>query len=312
MDFGQIIKRSWQIVKGNRFLWWLGILAGFSGGAGSNFYRFNKFNSTSEIPGSISSSLPSTGGVSSFINSNLGWILFFFLLALIIIVVLIYIINSAKAGLIIAANQIEEGDGTKLKFGSAFKKGSKFAWRLLGLDLLVSLIILCAFIIVFAPAIVLTFPHAARVDDFLSIFMMFWFVIAGAVAVILALYLTLILFLAERSLILDGKRIVESLGVAKDLFWRQKGNTILTWLLGIVLGILFFIAAVVATMIFVAIFGLIGYLLYLLSHATVIVYAIFLGIILIITLFIINGIFNAFLSTFFTLSFRAIKFLGKK
>lgn len=316
MDFGQIIKRSWEIVRTNRFLWWLGILAGLTGGTGTNFYRYNKLNFSNKASESISSSLPNTGGmssaISSFMSSNLGWILFFFLLALIIIIVLIYIINSAKAGIIIAGNQIEEGEKEKLKFGSAFKKGSVFAWRLLGLDLLIALIIFLAIAVVVLPALVLTYSYSPQVEIFLTILVMSYFVIAGVAAVLLTLYLTMILFLAERNLILDGKKIIESLKIAKDLFWRQKGNVFLTWLLSIVLATIYFILAVIAVLIFVAIFGLIGYLLYLLSQTLAIVYMVVLAIILVVGVFVINGIFTAFLSTFFTLSYRAIKFLGRK
>ncbi|HEX9797413.1 MAG TPA: hypothetical protein VGA52_10520, partial [Anaerolineales bacterium] len=134
MDYGAILKRTWDITWRYKGLWVLGILAGCSGGGGGGG------------GGNAGSGVNYSGGSGDFpqverffesidpailVAVVIGIVLLILLMSLIFIVLGIL----GQAGLIYGFDQADEGQTVSLS--SAFKGGLEHFWRLLGLNLLV-------------------------------------------------------------------------------------------------------------------------------------------------------------------------------
>ncbi len=160
MDYGDILKRTWEITWRFKGLWILGILAscgqsngGGGGGSGGNF----------------SSSVPGNGGgtgdfpqLEQFFNSvdEAVWIALIIAIVLFVIVVglIAFVLGIlGQAGLIHGFDMADEGEA--VTFVSAFKGGLDYFLRLLGLQLLLlvfGIVLAIALLITILPFTVLT------------------------------------------------------------------------------------------------------------------------------------------------------------
>lgn len=133
MDYGAIVKRSWDIVKKNRFLWWLGLLAlgaesgsgfgGFPGGGGGGGYApptDYENHDTSQPLVMLEKAKSKVLGASDNAVTNdfrtaVSWlgdhwlaVLIISIILTLIYVLIMYIAESAKAGLILSVALIEK------------------------------------------------------------------------------------------------------------------------------------------------------------------------------------------------------------
>ncbi|MDA0245921.1 MAG: hypothetical protein OT477_21115 [Chloroflexi bacterium] len=140
MDYGDLLKRGWNITWNHKYLWWLGFLAALGGsagsgggsGGGSNFSFPSGSGSSSPTTGTGSGDLPfDEAQIEQFFEgfSNNGDVLagvgiaFVALFACLFLffIVMWFVRLAAEAGLIHAASEIN--DGQKTSFGSAFGHG---------------------------------------------------------------------------------------------------------------------------------------------------------------------------------------------
>lgn len=328
MDFGQIIKRAWELTKHNRFLWWLGILAFFTEGASSFSSSVPRSIPafTDHTEQSISSLLPratadsvslepvaktTADSVTNSLFSSPENILRVVIIAAVIIslfLILIYLSCSAKAGLILSTNELEEKNKA-LGFAKAFHQGKQFVWRLFGMGLFVALMMLFVITCVTIPLIIL------YVVGHNSTSMMITLVLAVILFVILfimiAIYLGVLMKFAERVLVLQDYGILKSLHTAHHIMRLELGNALLTYLISIALSLLTGVVLFFGLFIAGAILFGIGALIYFLVHtAGAVIYGIIVGLAFLTALFIVNGLITAFISSYWTLSYRTLDYLS--
>ena len=161
MDFGEILKRTWEITWRFKGLWVLGILAscgsgnGGGGGGGGG--------------GNVSNAFPNNGGgsgnfpqIEQFFNSVDEAVWIALILAIILIFLLIALVAfvlgvMGQAGLIFGFGQADEGETVGLI--SAFKGGLQYFLRLFGLRLLLiafGLVLTIALLLMILPVAILT------------------------------------------------------------------------------------------------------------------------------------------------------------
>lgn len=133
MDFGAILKRTWNITWKFKGLWVLGILAGCSGrsGGGSGGNASNSIN--------FQGSGDSYPQLERFINSIdpsvwIGLIVAIVLILLVLALVFMVLAILGQGGLIHGFDRADEGELVTLS--TAFRGGVPYFWRLFGLQVL--------------------------------------------------------------------------------------------------------------------------------------------------------------------------------
>lgn len=325
MDYGAIIKRSWEITKKYRFIWWLGLLAilaegGMSGFNGADPNLFD--NLVSPTPTAISIYQPkgetktkvlsdTTEQIASKAKnydsySALG-IAIFTILAIALFIILLYISYSASAGLILSAERLETSN-VSLGFQKAFHQGRNYAWRLFALRLLPALLILIIGGIIMTPLLILVATNSLSAGYIISSILL---IIAGIILIIpLAIYLSIVILLGSRHLVIKNGRIVKSLKEGHLVFMRNFGKSLIVWLIFIGLGLGYAFIILIAGAIAGGTLFLFGLLIFLLFKAMgAIIYGVLAFLILLAAVLIIGGIFTGFISVYWTLSYRALSFL---
>jgi hypothetical protein len=139
MDYGDVLKRAWQIIWKHKVLWIFGILAGCSGGGGGG--GANNFRSSYQGGESSQQFQPF---VDQFQNIP-QWMVALFVIILIVVVLLLVVVSIflgtiGRVGLVRGTQQAE-GGAAALTFGELFSGSMPYFWRVFGLNLLVGLAI---------------------------------------------------------------------------------------------------------------------------------------------------------------------------
>ena len=146
MDFGNILKRAWEIIWNHKILWLFGILAscGSGGGGGGNF-GFSGSASGGDfggLPPNIQRFFFNFERAVERIRPEqifaiaAGIIVFAFVLA----IVFFFLRTLGRVALIKGAYQAELGE--KLSFSQLFNDSKPYYWRALGLSLLLGILVL--------------------------------------------------------------------------------------------------------------------------------------------------------------------------
>ncbi len=163
MDYGNILRRSWDIIWNHKFMMVLGFLAalgngissgGGNGGGGNTGYSFDgsEFNALPQVTENLGAILATVGVL------MMGLICFLIILGLILWLLRL----TAQAGLIDAAARLDAGE--KVSFGEAFSAGWQKLGRMIGINLVlfgVFIIIAVVGFLVLAFAIGASFAGAA-------------------------------------------------------------------------------------------------------------------------------------------------------
>jgi hypothetical protein len=151
MDFGDILKRTWDITWKFKGLWVLGILAGCSGrsGGGSSGNASNSIN----YQGS-GSSWPQFERFVNSIDPSVWIAIGIALVCLVLLLVVVFLVLGiiGQAGLIHGFDRADEGELVTLS--SAFRGGVPYFWRLFGLQLLLMVLGILVAIVVVAGIVV--------------------------------------------------------------------------------------------------------------------------------------------------------------
>lgn len=135
MDYGNLFRRSWDIVWQNKYLFILGFLAALGGGGSGNNFNYSFPNSSSSggpnIPADAMAEFRTFW--TQYGGMILGLLCFFFILGIVFWLVRL----AAQGGLIESVSRIEAGE--KMSFGTAFSAGVSRIWGLIGLNLLLNL-----------------------------------------------------------------------------------------------------------------------------------------------------------------------------
>ncbi|MCA9946670.1 MAG: hypothetical protein KC449_24480 [Anaerolineales bacterium] len=242
MDFGQLFRRSWDIVWQNKYLFILGFLAalgaGGNGGSGVNYnFPSSSTSPTRPFPSDFANEV--TLFWDQYGGLVLGLVCFFFVLGIIFWLIRL----SAQGGLIEAVDRIESGE--KMSFGKAFSAGVNRLTSLAGLNLLLNgpFILLG---LIFAGIGGSFFVSAMRQGGELTEAMGQTFAILAACGGLLAclllpigLVVAIVLPFAQRGLLLQKMGVVESIRHGWAVVRNNIGDIIMLIIAFVVLGFLF-------------------------------------------------------------------------
>lgn len=244
MDYGNLLKRSWDIVWNNKFLFVLGFLAALgSGGGGSNANgNFNYQFGPDDVPSEM------LDQVTRFWAQYGALVIGLACLGFIIAIILWLVRLAAQASLISAVERIEAGE--KMTFGEAFSAGVGKLGRMVGLNVVMygpfTLFGLLAAGAGLATAWTAFSSAAAGASqsDIEAIFGgigIFWVCIACVACLIvpLMLFVSVIYPFAQRGTILRDLSVMDSIRHGWQLVKANAGDVVLLVVLFIVLGVLF-------------------------------------------------------------------------
>jgi len=156
MDYGEVLKKSWNIIWKFKVLWIFGLLAscGRNAGGGGGGQSFN-FRTT---PGTFSNQnpfprlQPFLERIQNFFAQIPIWVYILVILAVLIwIVIVIFISTIGRIGLVRGAWLVDAG-AERLSFGQLWGEGLHYFWRIFLLDLLFLIIGIAIAVIIFVPA----------------------------------------------------------------------------------------------------------------------------------------------------------------
>jgi hypothetical protein len=316
MDYGRLISRAFEITKRHRFLWWLGILAGFTEmGGGFNFpspgdfgkdwpkpsHHYEQFSqSLQQLHFSLSSFFPPefSDPINYFGRSMFLLIVLIAGLALVIGLGILVISTMARGGLIASVAGIERQEPVSFKLG--FRAGYHAFWRIVAANLLVGLGVLGILALLALPVIILavTEHHVGAV-------------ILGVLAVLILLpiliYCGNLTMYAMRVILIENGGVQASLSGAHQIIKRNLGPVLLVWLLAVALGLGFAVALIVAFLIVLIPLGLLGWAIYAgLGMTVTIIYAVIFGLLVLAGMIFVQGLWSTFHSSYWTLAYLAL------
>lgn len=308
MDFGRILRRSWELTIGHRWLWWLGILAAFTEGTTGSIARF-----PTTVPGSAPTGAgpdPLTHLIQTWTTTDTQIAIGLGVVLLLVVLVFAYLSFAADAGLIQSVDQLEV-DGTSLGFGPAFHRGRAFVWRLFGLNLLMGVLALTPLGLL--AGILVGLYGALSHGTPLAIGLVLLGLIGLLVWLVFVFYLSIVQRLAQRGIVLHGQRIVAAVRGAMTLVRDQVGSAAVTLLVLVGVGLLVGLGLIVALFVVLAVLIALGALIYLATKTVgTIIYGGIALLALTAALIVWSGIYTTFLSSYWTLSYRALAYLHQQ
>ncbi len=249
MDYGNLLKRSWDIVWNNKFLFILGFLAALGSGgsnpssrANGNFnYQFGPEDVPSEMLDQVTQFWAQYGAL----------VIGVICLGVIVSIILWLVRLVAQAGMISAVDRIEAGE--KMTFSETFSAGVGKLGRMVGVNVVMygpfTLFGLLAGGAGLATAWTAISSAAAGASqaDIEAMFGglgIFWVCVACVACLIvpLVLFVTVIYPFAQRGAILQDLGVIDSIRHGWQVVKVNAGDVILLVVLFIVLGIVFGLA----------------------------------------------------------------------
>ena len=244
MDYGNILRRSWDVIWNHKFMLVLGFLAalgsGVSGGGGGNNanYTFDgtEFDAIPQISENLGAVIAAAGAVVA------GLLCFFFIVAIVLWLVRL----TAQAGMIDAAYRLDAGE--KVTFGEAISAGWHKLGRMIGINILlfgVFFLMAIVGVIVLALGIGATAAGAAASEgDFgallgglgMGIFALICCLMC--VFLLVAIVVNVLYPFAQRAAILEDMGVIASIGRGWQVIKENLGEVIILLLLFMLLGFL--------------------------------------------------------------------------
>ncbi|OGD63956.1 hypothetical protein A2215_01285 [Candidatus Berkelbacteria bacterium RIFOXYA2_FULL_43_10] len=319
MDYIQILKKSWELIKKNKFLWFLGFLSAGASSAGSgNYYSYgdsdyqDKFKEIQngdniallkDILGTVKAQV---SPASKVLGESIGpgafdnfWLwLALAIGVLILIIALIYVAITEKSAIIWAVSEL--GQNKVATLGASWKAGHRYFWRRLSLAVVV-------FFILFLPLMVLSIPVTLLAIFNQVILAVIVGIVFGLAYIVYAIYINLFIPYSERYLVLGNVSATKALSESKKLFGLKWGEIVLVYL------IIFGIRTVFTLAMFLALFSamltliLPSYLLILLNSILGGAYIAIFVIAILVSLVVLSSALNAYASSCVTLAYERIK-----
>ncbi len=249
MDYGNLLKRSWDIVWNNKFLFILGFLAALgSGGSNPNSRATGNYNyqfGPEDVPSEM------LDQVTKFWAQYGALVIGVICLGVIVSIILWLVRLVAQAGMISAVDRIEAGE--KMTFSEAFSAGVGKLGRMVGVNVVMygpfTLFGLLAGGAGLATAwtAISSAASGASQADIEAMFGglgIFWVCVACVACLIvpLVLFVTVIYPFAQRGAILQDLGVIESIRHGWQVVKVNAGDVVLLIVLFIVLGIVFGLA----------------------------------------------------------------------
>ena len=256
MDYGNILRRSWDVIWNHKFMLVLGFLAALgsgAGGGGDTGYTFDgsEFEAMPEIAENLGAIIAAASAI------ILGLVCFFFILAIVLWLVRL----TAQAGMIDAAARLDAGE--KVSFGEAISAGWHKLGRMVGLNLvLFGIFILAAIVgvmVLVVGAGATAAGAAASQGDFGAVLGGLGAGLIGLICCLMCLFLllgivvTVLYPFAQRAAVLEDMGVIESIGRGWQVIKDNLGEVIILILLFLLLG---FVVGAVTLAIFIPVAAL--------------------------------------------------------
>jgi hypothetical protein len=297
MTYGELLSEAFRLTWRNRFLWFFGF---FVAGAGGSF----------SFPTNVGGQLRQNpfgqgGGPLRWISENL--VLFLTaVIAVVVVLTLVFLVLSMISHGALADSVAALHRGESRRFGSAFRAGTASFWRVLRLKVLFLLMALGLALLIFLP-VVLGGIAAFSLTDSTGVRVLA--VVLGILFVFVALVVVFLPFaivnqFALRELVVNRRRILESIGGGFGLFRWNIGRSLLVWLLQLAVMLGLGVAALVVIVIFGAILLGPAIALFATDHTTAgLAAGVVGGLLFLVPLFVISGAVGAFNHAYWTLAY---------
>ena len=297
MNYGELLSEAFRLTWRNRFLWFFGFFVAGAGGS---------FNFPTDFGGQMERNpLGGAEGPLRWISENV--VLFLTaVIALVVVLALVFLVLSMISHGALADSVAALHRGETRRFGSAFRAGTATFWRVLGLKVLFLLMALGLALIIFLP-VVLGGIAVFSLSDSTGLRVLA--VVLGVLFVLVAFIVVFLPFaivnqFAMRELVVNRRRILESIGGAFGLFRRHIGRSLLVWLLQLAVMLGLGIAALVVIVIFGAILLGPAIALFATDHTTAgVVAGVVGGLLFLVPVFVISGAVGAFNHSYWTLAY---------
>lgn len=308
LDYFGILKDAFSMVRHNRYLWYLGILAGggfgsgFSGGGNpSDFFQQDKDNSASAAPSSQTNTSFDMNQVWSEVVRWMqdNWLLVAIIASTVVILIVVMTILScmAKSGLVHSVDSLSKNEE------SSFGKGMRFGWhrwwRVFGASFLIGLVVFAVFLALGIPVITLFFvsPIIGVLITILVLPVFFFIAILSGV----------IFEYALRYISLKEGKAVTSIKNGMNLMKNTKKETFFIWLITVGVAMVAGIVLIMAMILVLLILVLLGLLFFILSPIAGMIYAGIAIIAFVIAIFTAGGFLSSLVSAYWTLCFKELE-----
>ena len=247
MDYGQLLRDSWQIVWKNKFLLILGFLAALGGSSGAGSSNSNIGFSGDEIPPDFAER------ADVFLALFAPFLLGLICLGILVAIVFWLIRLTAQAGLISAAARLE--DGEKVSLGEALGAGLSKLGRMIGIYILLYGPFILLVVVIVGLALLLAgaaigyeFSNASEALE--SVIASLAIVIA-CVALLFCILLPLVLLVSifmpfvQRAAVLEDLGVTASVGRAWQVIRSNLGESVIVVLLMVAISIVYSIGMLV-------------------------------------------------------------------
>lgn len=246
IDFGAIFRRAWEICWQNRWLFLLGILAalGSAGGGGNTSFSY------SFGPGDVGPEFERQ--MEEFFRTLVAaWpYLLFGTIVLTLFGLLLWLLSlTARGGLIAAAAELDgetaAGSDAALGFGAAMRRGRRYLLRLVGLELLlygpVFLLVVIPLAVLIASVVsagIAAFDEPGALGGIVLVALT-CLCLLGCLAILWQIFLAFLHPLAQRSLVLDDRRVIDAVRHGWQILSGRPGDMLVLVLLLFILGLIY-------------------------------------------------------------------------
>ena len=288
-----IIKDAWQIIWNNKYLWWFGFFIALGGGGSSNFQLPMNNNGKWE-----EKTKAGKEEILSFINGHFEWIAAGLIILTAIAIALLVLRIISQAAIIKSVSSIKKGG--KSNFSIGFKKGRKYFWKLLAIDLILGFFTFGILIVLFLPVVFLFHVKSYIAASLLLILAILIFIPLIILVSFLKKYAYFYLVLAKSG-------IKSSIENAYQVFRKNTLPSLIMALLLLAIGIIAGIAIIMLILPLALVFILIGLVLYFILAKVGIFITAVLGILIFILIaFLLSSAVTAFRQTAWLLFFQEI------
>lgn len=302
MNYGDILRRALSISWRHPYLWLLALLAG-EGGAISLSQNGGGRGGRYQ-PGAAGTPAyhPDAGQVTAWLSSHaaLLWTAGAVLAGILIV---LFVISAVAQGALVRA--VAEHDAERpYGFGAAWRAGVATFWPLLRLKLLVLAIAAASLLVLFSLGL-FSFAGFRSGDIGLGIAG----AVAGGVVLLLAIPVGIVIgvlvVLAARAVVLDGRDVRSGLRWAWDIIRRRTGRVALIWVLAVVAGIVGGIGVAIGEVIVAVPLAAVVVGAYLTGGSVAaIAVGVVLGLVWVAAALVLLGAVAAYLSSLWTLAYR--------
>ncbi|MBU2595295.1 hypothetical protein KJ713_00465 [Patescibacteria group bacterium] len=313
INYFEIVKKAFTLPWKYRFLFWLGVLASFAGGGGSNFSSYstsstdlqNLFNKDTDKSSRLLDTLKgaprvlgvSTDKFSEFISHNIYWIALVILILVLIAIALLVFGTFARAGIIRSIPRIEKGEATY--FSQALFDGKRFFWRIVAASLLSFIFFLLAILILGGISVPLFLINI--VLGFV------WLVPAILILIITVIYVGLIIQFWTQIFIVEDQGVISTIKPAIKLVNSRFKEVIIFWLAALVINFVYIFAVGIVIFVVVLPFGLLAIGAGIANLIAGIIIGVIAFLIIYLAMLAISGYYTAGITSYWILAYLEIK-----